>query len=150
MNTLNPSANKSGYGLENIGIKTNKTVYWNLNSEQLYEEAIKNGEGTITLGGAFSVDTGKYTGRSPNDRFFVETEDVKNTLWWHKGNKGISEAHFENLFSKALKYMEDKDLYVRDAYVGSAQTSRMPIRVINEYAWHNMFARNMFIEPSVA
>lgn len=148
MTTINPSARKSGCSLEQAGIKTNKTVYWNLNSEQLYEEALKHGEGTITFGGALTVDTGKYTGRSPNDRFFVETDDVKNNLWWHKGNKGISEAHFENLFSKALKYMEDKDLYVRDAYVGSAQASRMAIRVINEYAWHNMFAANMFIQPS--
>lgn len=148
MKNINPTAYQSEYGLDNIGVKTNKTVYWNLNSEELYEEALKNGEGNITYGGALNVDTGKHTGRSPNDRFFVETEDVKDSLWWHKGNKGVSEAHFDSLFAKALKYMEDKNLYVRDAYVGSAEASHMAIRVINEYAWHNIFARNMFIEPA--
>lgn len=147
MKKINPTAYQSKYGLDNLGIKTNKTVYWNLTSEELYEEAIKRGEGNITYGGALTVATGKLTGRAPNDRFFVETDDVKNTLWWHKGNKGISEEHFNSLFNKALKYMENIDLFVRDAYVGSAEASRMPIRVISEYAWHNIFARNMFIQP---
>lgn len=147
MKKINPTAYQSKYGLDNLGIKTNKTVYWNLTSEELYEEALKRGEGNITYGGALTVETGKLTGRAPNDRFFVETEDVKNTLWWHKGNKGISEEHFNSLFNKALKYMENIDLFVRDAYVGSAEASRMPIRVISEYAWHNIFARNMFIQP---
>ena len=147
MKKINPTAYQSKYGLDNLGIKTNKTVYWNLTSEELYEEAIKRGEGNITYGGALTVATGKLTGRAPNDRFFVETDDVKNILWWHKGNKGISEEHFNSLFNKALKYMENIDLFVRDAYVGSAEASRMPIRVISEYAWHNIFARNMFIQP---
>ena len=147
MKKINPTAYQSKYGLDNLGIKTNKTVYWNLTSEELYEEAIKRGEGNITYGGALTVATGKLTGRAPNDRFFVETDDVKNNLWWHKGNKGISEEHFNSLFNKALKYMENIDLFVRDAYVGSAEASRMPIRVISEYAWHNIFARNMFIQP---
>ena len=147
MKKINPAAYQSKYGLDNLGIKTNKTVYWNLTSEELYEEAIKRGEGNITYGGALTVETGKLTGRAPNDRFFVETEDVKDTLWWHKGNKGISEEHFNSLFNKALKYMENIDLFVRDAYVGSAEASRMSIRVISEYAWHNIFARNMFIQP---
>ena len=147
MKKINPAAYQSKYGLDNLGIKTNKTVYWNLTSEELYEEAIKRGEGNITYGGALTVATGKLTGRAPNDRFFVETDDVKDNLWWHKGNKGISEEHFNSLFNKALKYMENIDLFVRDAYVGSAEASRMPIRVISEYAWHNIFARNMFIQP---
>ena len=148
MQKINPEAFKSKYGLEEIGIKTNKTVYWNLTTEQLCEEAVNRGEGNLTEGGAFNADTGKHTGRSPNDRFFVETEDVKNTLWWHKGNKGISEANFERLYAKAIKYAADKDLFVRDAYVGADKNSTMVIRVINEIAWHNHFAKNMFIEPT--
>lgn len=149
MKNINPTAYQSKYNLDHVGIKTDKIVYWNLTTEELYEESLKRKEGNITFGGALTVDTGKHTGRSPNDRFFVQTDDVKDTLWWHKGNQGISEAHFDNLFAKAVKYAADKDLFVRDAYVGSAEASRMPIRVINEYAWHNLFAKNMFIEPSV-
>ena len=134
MKKINPTAYQSKYGLDNLGIKTNKTVFCNLPVEELYEKALEKKEGNITYGGPLCVETGKLTGRAPNDRFFVETEDVKNTLWWHKGNKGISEAHFDSLFNKALKYMEDIDLFVRDAYVGSAEASRMAIRVINERA----------------
>ena len=145
---IDPNALKSDYAFENSGLKTNKTIYWNLTSEALAEESLKRGEGNITHGGALCVETGKLTGRAPNDRFFVETEETKNTIWWHKGNKGISEENFEKLFKKAQKYVEDKDLFVRDAYVGAAKNSRLAIRVINEYAWHNIFARNMFIEPT--
>jgi phosphoenolpyruvate carboxykinase (ATP) len=149
MKKINPAAYESKYSLEEVtGIKTAKTVYWNLTTEELYEEALKRGEGNITDGGAFTVNTGKHTGRSPNDRFFVETEDVKNTIWWHKGNKGISEENFEKLYAKAVEYAKDKDLFVRDAYVGADKTSTMPVRMVNEYAWHNHFAKNMFIEPA--
>jgi phosphoenolpyruvate carboxykinase (ATP) len=151
MKPINPSAFESKYSLEETtGIKTNKTVYWNLPAEQLYEEALRRGEGNITAGGAFTADTGKHTGRSPNDRFFVETPEVKNTLWWHKGNKGISEENFEKLYAKAKKYAQDKDLFVRDAYVGADKNSTMVIRMVNEFAWHNQFAKNMFIEPAAA
>ncbi len=148
MKEINPKAFESKVNLDYLGIKTSKTIYWNLTSEQLYEEALSRKEGNITKNGAFTVETGKHTGRSPNDRFFVQTDDVKDTLWWHPGNKGISEEHFDNLYKKALAYASDKDLFVRDAYVGSAQNSRMAIRLVNEYAWHNLFVKNMFIEPA--
>jgi len=148
MKKINASAYASKYGLDNIGIKTNKTVYWNLTTEELYEMAIAKGEGNITCGGAFCTETGKLTGRAPNDRFFVKTPEVEGKLWWNKSNKGIDEKYFDILFEKAKKYMENIDLFVRDAYVGSAEASRMPIRVISEYAWHNIFARNMFIQPT--
>ena len=149
MKTINPTALKSKYSLEEItGLKTAKTIYWNLTTEQLYEEAIRRGEGNITHGGAFNADTGKHTGRSPNDRFFVETPEAKANIWWHKGNKGISEENFEKLYAKAIKHAADKDLFVRDAYVGADKKSTMVVRIVNELAWHNHFAKNMFIEPS--
>ncbi|MDR0734362.1 MAG: phosphoenolpyruvate carboxykinase (ATP) [Elusimicrobiota bacterium] len=145
----NPTAFQNKYGLEETtGLKTAKTIYWNLTAEQLYEEALRRGEGNITAGGAFTADTGKHTGRSPNDRFFVETPEVRNILWWHKGNKGISEDNFEKLYAKAQKYARERDLFVRDAYVGADKNSTMVVRMVNEFAWHNLFAKNMFIEPS--
>ena len=147
MKKINANAYASKYGLDNIGIKTNKTVYWNLTTEELYEMALAKGEGNITCGGAFCTETGKLTGRAPNDRFFVKTPEVADKIWWNKGNKPIDEKYFDILFEKAKKYVENIDLFVRDAYVGSAEASRMPIRVITEYAWHNIFARNMFIQP---
>ena len=147
MKKINANAYASNYGLDNIGIKTNKTVYWNLTTEELYEMALAKCEGNITCGGAFCTETGKLTGRAPNDRFFVKTPEVADKIWWNKSNKPIEEKYFDILFEKAKKYMENIDLFVRDAYVGSAEASRMPIRVISEYAWHNIFARNMFIQP---
>ncbi|MDR0953651.1 MAG: phosphoenolpyruvate carboxykinase (ATP), partial [Elusimicrobiota bacterium] len=150
MAKTNPTAYQSKYGLEEtLGLKNNKTVYWNLPTESLYEEAVLRGEGSITFGGAFTVDTGTHTGRSPNDRFFVQTEDVKDNIWWHEGNKGISEENFDKVLAKALKYAQGVDLFVRDAYVGADKKSALAVRVINEYAWHNHFAKNMFIEPSL-
>jgi phosphoenolpyruvate carboxykinase (ATP) len=149
MKMTNPTAFQNKYGLEETtGLKTAKTIYWNLTAEQLYEEALRRGEGNITAGGAFTADTGKHTGRSPNDRFFVETPEVRNILWWHKGNKGISEDNFEKLYAKAQKYARERDLFVRDAYVGADKNSTMVVRMVNEFAWHNLFAKNMFIEPS--
>ena len=91
MKKINASAYASKYGLDKIGIKTNKTVYWNLTTEELYEMALAKGEGNITYGGAFCTETGKLTGRAPNDRFFVKTPEVEGKLWWNKGNKGIEE-----------------------------------------------------------
>lgn len=147
MKSINAASRKSNYGIEETGLKTSQTVYWNLTTEELAEKALLRGEGNLTKGGALCVQTGKMTGRAPNDRFFVETEEVKDTIWWHKGNKGISEENFEKLFKKACAYVADKELFVRDAYVGSAEASRLSVRVISELAWHNIFARNMFIEP---
>jgi phosphoenolpyruvate carboxykinase (ATP) len=148
MKKINPVALQSKYNLDYLGLKPKKTVYWNLTSEELYEEAISRKEGNITRAGAFTVETGKHTGRSPNDRYFVETDDIKDTLWWHAGNKGVSQAHFENLFKKALQYAQERDLFVRDAYIGASST--MAVRLIGEYAWHNLFAKNMFIEPPLS
>ncbi|ACC98303.1 Phosphoenolpyruvate carboxykinase (ATP) [Elusimicrobium minutum Pei191] len=143
-----PDLFKPDFGLESLGIKTNKTVYWNLSTPALYEEALKREEGNIVAGGPICVETGKHTGRSPEDRFFVETNDVKDNIWWSKGNKAISEENFEKLYAKALKYAEDKELFVRDAYVGADEQSRMNIRLISTMAWQNLFVKNMFIEPA--
>ncbi|WP_424244460.1 phosphoenolpyruvate carboxykinase (ATP) [Elusimicrobium posterum] len=144
-----PDAFKPDFGLDNLGIKTNKTIFWNLSSPALYEESLDRKEAHIVAGGPLCVETGKHTGRSPEDRFFVETEDVKETIWWSKGNKGVSEASFDKLFAQALKWVEDKDLFVRDAYVGADDQSRMKIRTISTFAWQNLFTKNMFIEPAL-
>lgn len=150
MNTKNakPDFYKPDYGLEKAGIKTNKTVYWNYATPSLYREAVERKEANIVAGGPLNVSTGKHTGRSPNDRFFVETEDVKGTLWFSKGNVGISVDSYNRLFAKVQKYVEDKELFVRDAYVGSSETSRLKVRAVTEYAWTNLFVKNMFIEPA--
>ncbi len=149
MKTLNakPDFFKPTYGLDKAGIKTSKTVYWNLSTPALYQEALKRNEANVVYGGPLCVSTGKHTGRSPNDRYFVETKDIDGKLFYNKSNKGIKEKYFNQIFAKVQKYVANKDLFVRDAYVGSSEASRLKVRAITECAWTNMFVKNMFIEP---
>ena len=152
MKTLNakPDFFKPTYGLDKAGIKTTKTVYWNLSTPALYQEALKRNEANIVYGGPLCVSTGKHTGRSPNDRYFVETKDIAGKLFYNKSNKGIKEKYFNQIFAKVQKYVANKDLFVRDAYVGSSEASRVKVRAITECAWTNIFVKNMFIEPAQA
>ena len=149
MKTLNakPDFFKPTYGLDKAGIKTSKTVYWNLSTPALYQEALKRNEANVVYGGPLCVSTGKHTGRSPNDRYFVETKDIDGKLFYNKSNKGIKEKYFNQIFAKVQKYVANKDLFVRDAYVGSSEASRLKVRAITECAWTNMFVKNMFSEP---
>ncbi|MFA6583821.1 MAG: phosphoenolpyruvate carboxykinase (ATP) [Elusimicrobiaceae bacterium] len=134
-------------GLENLGIANTGRQYWNLSVPSLIEEAVKRGEGVLAEGGAFAVFTGKTTGRSPKYRFFVEEAGTKDKIYWNKDNTPVSEEKFERLFSRFQAYLENRDVFVRDCYVGADKESRLSVRVVNEAAWHNLFVRNMFIRP---
>ena len=143
-----PDFFKPDFGLENAGIKTDKNVFWNYSTPALYEEAVKRQEANLVYGGPLCVSTGKHTGRSPNDRYFVETKDIEGKLFYNKSNKGIDPKYFDKIFAKVQAYVQDKDLFVRDAYVGSSKASRLKVRAITECAWTNLFVKNMFIEPA--
>ncbi|MFY0605275.1 MAG: phosphoenolpyruvate carboxykinase (ATP) [Cyclobacteriaceae bacterium] len=134
-------------GLEAARIKKVKEAHWNLNPAELIEEALKNREGHLTDTGALMCDTGEFTGRSPKDRFIVEDEKTKDHVWWGDINQPISTEHFDKIHDKMIGYMEDKKLYVRDAYAGADKTHRLKLRVVNTLAWHNLFCYNMFITP---
>jgi phosphoenolpyruvate carboxykinase (ATP) len=134
-------------GLETSGIEKVKSAHWNLTPAQLVEEAIINKEGRITDTGALMCDTGKFTGRSPKDRFIVEDSKTKDTVWWGDINIPLSEAKFDALHDKMVKFLEDKKVYVRDAYAGADKTHRLNLRVINTLAWQNLFCNNMFLRP---
>ncbi len=138
---------KSSHGLDKVGVKEVNHAYWNLSPAQLTEEAIRNGEGHLTDNGALMCDTGKFTGRSPKDRFVVEDAKTKDTIWWGNINIPLSEENFDKIHGQMVKYLEDKNVYVRDAYAGSDKTYRMRLRVINTMAWHNLFCYNMFLRP---
>ena len=138
---------KSSFGLDKVGIVKTEEALWNLSPAQLTEEAIKNGEGHLTDSGALMCDTGKFTGCSPQDRFIVEDDKTKKTVWWGNINKPISEANFDQIHQKMIKFLEDKKVYVRDAYAGADKTYRLRLRVINTLAWHNQFCYNMFLRP---
>ncbi|MBU5675343.1 phosphoenolpyruvate carboxykinase (ATP) [Alkaliphilus sp. MSJ-5] len=127
-------------------LKSDK-VHYNLPTQQLIDIAVEKEDGYIAKSGALCINTGKYTGRSPNDRFIVDEPLVHNHINWSKGNKSISSEKFENLFNKAMDYIDNKELFIFDGFVGADLEYRMPIRVINEFAYQNLFAQQMFIKP---
>lgn len=133
-----------------LGIGKAQEIKYQLTPSELIEEGIKNGEGVLTDTGAFMCDTGTFTGRSPKDRFVVEDETTKDSVWWGAVNIPFSPDHFDALEAKMLKFLEGQKLYVRDAYVGADPKYRLSLRVINTLAWHNLFCNNMFLRPSEA
>ena len=141
---------QSSYGLENHGINNVNAVYWNLSTPRLYEEAIRRSEGRMAHLGPLVVRTGQYTGRAPKDKFVVQDEYSNEKVWWGAVNQPLDEAKFEALKRRLLAYWQGRDLFVQDCYAGADPNFRLPIRVINEHAWHNLFARNMFIQATPA
>lgn len=135
----------SKYGVENHGIQNAATVYWNLTGPMLYEQAIRRREGAISHLGPLVVHTGDHTGRSANDKFIVREPTSEKDIWWGDVNRDISQENFDRLYRKMRAYIQNRDIFVFDGYAGADPAYRMPVRVITEYAWHNLFARNMFI-----
>jgi len=138
----------SSFGLDKQGLKGIKTAYWNLDASRLYELSIARGEGRLARGGALVTLTGHHTGRSPNDRFVVEDDATKDDIWWGKVNRPITAEKFEQLYEKMLGHMSGRDVFVQDCYAGANPAYRLPVRVVTENAWHNLFARNMFVQPA--
>ena len=122
-------------------------VYNNLPAARLVEASVVRGEGKLAASGALRVLTGKYTGRSPEDKFVVATPDNQEAIWW-QNNKPVAPEIFEKLYRKVIAYLNDKDIFVFDGCVGADTKHAMPVRVINEYAWHNLFARQLFIRKT--
>ncbi len=141
---------KSDYGLKNHGLTNLNTVYWNLPAESLYEEITFRGEGSITFMGAITVTSGKHTARAANDKYIVRESSTEEQIWWGEYNRPYSPEKFDELFSRLQGYVQGRDLFVQDCFAGSDPEYRMPVRIISEYAWHSLFARNMFIKPKTA
>jgi phosphoenolpyruvate carboxykinase (ATP) len=123
-------------------------VSFNLSAPALMDEAIRRGEGTLTDKGALVVRTGKYTGRSPEDKYIDAGELTDNEIDWGKVNKPFDPQKFDNLFGRVLAHIGGRDLFVYDGFAGANPEHRLPVRVITEMAWHNLFARNLFIKPT--
>ncbi|MES2417377.1 MAG: phosphoenolpyruvate carboxykinase (ATP) [Bacteroidota bacterium] len=124
---------------------TSKTVKYQLSVEELVKEALSNGEGTLADTGALAIDTGKFTGRSPKDRFIVCDEVTADTIWWGDINIKITPEHFDSLFEKVTQHLSQKQIYVRDAYACASDAYQTSIRVVTEHAFQNLFANNLFL-----
>ncbi len=131
------------------GLQTTGTIYWNLLPEALIEDTVCKGQGKLSDTGALCVDTGRFTGRAPKDRFIVRDSKTDQTVDWGAINQPIAPEVFDRLFDKISRYLSDKDLYVRDVAACADPTYRLRVRVVTEYPWSNLFAHNMFLRPAV-
>lgn len=141
------NARKSEYGLENIGLSNLHHVYWNLPTEALYEEIIFRGEAKITQLGPVVVNTGKHTARSASDKFIVREATSEGNVWWGQYNRPFAPDKFNDLFNRMQGFLQGRDLFVQDCFIGADTEFQMPVRIITEHAWHSLFARNMFLLP---
>lgn len=135
--------------LEKMDIRLGK-IHRNLSVPSLIEIAIHRKEGNFSSTGALSVKTGKFTGRSPDDRYIVDDNITHNSVDWGKINVPISQQKFEKIFHRMKKYVEGREFFVFDGYVGADIEIRLPIRVITDKAWHSFFATQIFICPTMA
>ncbi|GGA76382.1 phosphoenolpyruvate carboxykinase (ATP) [Ornithinibacillus halotolerans] len=121
----------------------------NLSVAALVEKVLSRNEGRLTNTGAVLATTGKYTGRSPEDKFIVKDSISESKVDWGTVNKPIEEEIFENLYKKVISHLKDKDeVFVFDGFAGADTNYQLPIQVINEFAWHNLFAKQLFIRPT--
>ena len=120
----------------------------NLSPAELVEQAILRGEGELTSTGALAADTGEFTGRSPKDKFVVYDDNTKDSVWWGDVNNRFEGEKFDQLLDKVIAHYEGKEVFVRDAYACADNNYRLNIKVINETAYQNLFANNLFLRPS--
>jgi len=134
--------------LEALGIENIGEVYRNLSHTELIEHELKNGESEQVNSGATAVDTGVFTGRSPKDKYFVDSEPSNKYIAWGDVNQKITKEHFDELYKLATTQLSNKDLYVTDLFCGSSEASKRSVRFISEIAWQSHFVTNMFIRPT--
>ena len=133
----------SGMGFIHLG-----QLHCNLAPASLVEHAVKRGEGTLAANGALAVCTGRYTGRSPSDRFIVDTAAVHETVDWGPINQPMSPEEFDRLYYRLAAYLEEMDLYVFEGYCGADPEYSVSVRVVNQYAWQNLFMHQLLIRPA--
>ena len=135
--------------LKDLGIESTK-IHYQLSPAELHNITIQTNQGVESSTGALAVNTGEYTGRSPQDRFIVKDSISEDLVWWGTVNIPFEPATFEALYNKVTTYLADKDVFVRDAYVCSDPNYRLNVRVITETPWANLFCYNMFLRPEAA
>jgi len=129
-------------------IKNSSVAHINLSTDQLIEKALEKGEGKLTDNGALAADTGEFTGRSPKDKFSVCDEKTENTVWWGDVNFKFEPSNFDSLLAKVMEHYKGKELFVRDAYACANPKYKLNIKVVNETAYQNLFAKNLFLRPT--
>jgi len=135
-------------GLADHGLSPGGRVHWNPTTALLYTHALTHGEGRLAEGGPLVVDTGRFTGRSPKDKFVVREPGSEERIWWGTVNHPLAEDRFEALRDKVVAYLDGQELFVVDAFAGADPAHRISVRVVTGRAYHALFAKTMFIEPT--
>ena len=143
-------ANVSRHGLKTQGIANPGKEYWNLTTSALYQMALANGEAELSHGGALVCRTGIHTGRSANDKFIVREASNEGDIDWGAVNKPIEPDQFDAILKAHLAHYEGRDLFVQDVWAGADKAHRVGVRIVTEQAWHTLFPRTMFIQPTAA
>jgi phosphoenolpyruvate carboxykinase (ATP) len=125
-----------------------KILYSNLSVPDLVEFSIQRKEAILSNTGSLSVQTGKFTGRSPDDRYIVQDNITKKTVNWGKVNHRISEENFNSIFERMKKFVRNKELFLFNGFVGADEEARLPISIITDKAWQSLFANQIFIKPT--
>lgn len=136
------------YGLEQLGIISPSAVYRNLSPAILVEKALARGEGKLNSTGALCVNTGKYTGRSPNDKFIVDSAGVHDEIAWGKVNVPTTQEVFDALYEKMVAYLQNREIFIFDGFAGADPKYTKAFRVINELASQNLFIHQLLLRPT--
>lgn len=136
------------YGLEKLGIINPSAVYRNMMPAQLTEKALERGEGVLSDTGALVVETGKYTGRSPDDKFIVDVPSVHDEIAWGKVNVPISREKFDAIEAKMVAYLQGREIFIFDGMAGADPACTKKFRIVNELASQNLFIRDLLIRPT--
>jgi phosphoenolpyruvate carboxykinase (ATP) len=131
--------------IESLGIVGPKNIYHNLSPAQLTEYALAHDDGMLSATGALTVNTGKYTGRSANDKFIVDTPSVHNDIDWGNGNVAMASEAFDSLYKRITAYLQSRDLFVFDGFAGADSKYRLSVRVVNELASQNLLDRKSVV-----
>ena len=133
--------------LDYLRFSTSEKLHYNLSPAELIEQSLARREGHLTSTGALMADTGTFTGRSPKDRYIVLDQKTKDSVWWGDINIPFDSEQFDSLLVKMKDHLSEQELFVRDAYAGADPAHRLKLRVVNTWAWHNLFCHNMFLRP---
>ncbi len=135
------------FGLDKMGIKNVGKIYRNLPIATLNEMAVARSEGFLAPNGALVVHTGKFSGRSPKDKFTVDQDPSNKKIWWGPINQKISTENWDNIYQRIASYAQKRDLFIFDGFVGNDPRYKLPVRVISELAWHSMFCQTLLVRP---
>ena len=136
------------YSPEELGLDSPAEIHANLNPPQLVEAALRRGEGKLNTTGAVVVTTGKYTGRSPDDKFIVDTPGVHDKISWGKVNRPVTREVFDALKKRMIEYFNGREVFVFDGLAGADRKYTRKFRIINELASQNLFIHQLLVRPT--